>query len=159
MVSLWMFFVDGDPWICLTVASLVSLRIAHWASASRPSYSSLLAPYAFWSTVFIPPRSSSPPVKSSNSASLATRLNSFQYCVIARLPCFMFFSLILASPLASITPNCLCNSALNPAQLSQVGVIRSSVYGVIHVPASSVRRLVAYRIFSSSWPSCHPTVL
>ena len=24
VVSLWMFFVDGDPWICLTVASLVS---------------------------------------------------------------------------------------------------------------------------------------
>jgi len=38
----------------------------------------------------------------------------------------MFFSLILASPLALITPNCLCNSALNPAQLSHAGVIRSS---------------------------------
>jgi len=138
-----MFFVDGAPWICLTVASLVSFLIAHWASASRSSYSSQLAPQAFCNSAIISPRSSSPPVQSSNSASLATRRNSFQYVVTDRLPCFIFFSRILASPLASITQNCLCSSALNPAQLSHVGVIRSSAYGVIHVPASSLRWLVA----------------
>jgi len=92
---------------------------------------------------FADARSSSPPVESSNSAALATRRNSFRYSVTDRLPCFMFFSLILVSPLASITPNCPCNSALNPAQLSHAGVIRSSAYGVIQVPASSLRRLVA----------------
>jgi len=136
-----------------------SLRIAQWATASRPSYSSLLAPHAFWSSVFIPPRSSSPPVKSSNSDSLATRPNLFQYFVINQFPCFMFFSLILGSPLASITPNCLCNSALKSVHLSQVGVIHSFADGVIHVPASSLRRLVANRTLSSLWLFCHPTVL
>jgi len=141
-VSCWMFFADCHPWICLTVASLFSSRIVHWARALRYSYSSLLAAEAFCTSVSIPPRSSSPPVESSNLASLATRRNSFQYSVTVCLPCFMFFSLILASLLASITPNCLCNSALNPAQLSQVGVIRSSAYGVIEDPASSLRRLV-----------------
>ena len=85
-----MFFVDGDPWICLTVANLVALQIAHWASASRPSYSSLPASHAFRSSVFIPSMSSSPPVESSNSAWLATRRNSFKYSVIDLLPCFMF---------------------------------------------------------------------
>ena len=157
-VSGWTFF-DGDPWICLTVASLVYFQIAHCARTSRFSYSSLPAPQAFCSSVFIPPTSSSPPVESSSSASLATRRNLFQYSVTDLLPCFMFFSLILAFPLASITPNCLCSSALNPAYVSQVGVIHSSAYGVTHVPASSLRRLVAYRIFSSSWLFCHPTVL
>jgi len=142
-VSRWLFFAEGDPWICLTVASLVSFRIAHWARASRSWYSSLLASQAFCNSATIPPGSNSPPVESSNSASLATRRNSFQYSVTDRLPFFMFFSLILASPLASITPNCLCHSALNPAQLSHVGVILSSAYGVIQVPASSLRRLVA----------------
>ena len=121
-----MFFADGDPWICLTVARLVSFRIAHWARASRASYSSLPAPQAFCSSGFIPSRSSSPPIESSNSASLATRRNSFQYSVTYRLPCVMFFCRILASPLALTPPNCLCNSALNPAQLSLVGVILSS---------------------------------
>ena len=76
VVSHWMFFADGDPWICLTVASLVSFRIAHWARALRSSYSSLLAPQAFCSSVIIPPTSGSPPVESSNSASLATRRKS-----------------------------------------------------------------------------------
>jgi len=126
VVSRWMFFADSDPWICLTLASLVSLRIAHWARASGFSNSLLLAPQAFCSSVIIPPRSSSPPVESSNSASLAPRRNSFQFSVTDRLPCLMFFSLILASPLASIMSNCLSNSALNPAQLSHVGVILSS---------------------------------
>jgi len=126
VVSHWMFFVDGDPWICLTVASLVSFLIANWARFSRSCYSSLVFPQAFCNSAIIPPRSSSSPVESSNSASLATRRNLFQYSVTDRLPCFLFFSLILASPLASITPNCLCNSALNPAQLSHVGVILSS---------------------------------
>jgi len=111
----WAFFVDGDPWIFLTVANLGSFRIANWARVSRPSYSPLLAPQAFCNSVIIPPGSNSPRVESSNSASLATRRTSSQYSVTHRLPCFMFFSLMLASPLASITPNCLCNSALNPA--------------------------------------------
>jgi len=126
VVFRWMFFVDGDPWICLTVASLVSFLIAHWARASSSSYSSLLAPQAFRSAVIIPRRSSSPPVESRNSALLATRRNSFPYSLTDRLPYFLFFLLILASPLASITPNCPCNSALNPAQLSHAGVISSS---------------------------------
>ena len=126
VVSRWMFFAYRDPWICLTVPSLVSFLIAHWATASRSSYSSLLAPQAFCNSMIIPARSSSPPVESCNSALLATRRYSFQYSVTDRLPCFMFFSLILSSPLASITPNCLCNSALNPPQLSNVGVILSS---------------------------------
>ena len=159
MVSRWAFFVDGDAWMSLTIARLVSFRIAHWARTSRFSYSSLLAPQVFWGSVFIPPRRSSPPVESSNSASLATRRNSFQYSVTNRVPCFMFFILVLASPLASIMPNSLCNSALNPAQVSQVRVIRSSAYGMIQLPTSSIRRLVAWRILSSSWPFCHPTVL
>ena len=159
VASLWILFVDGDPWICLTEANLVSFLIAHWASAWRSLYSSLLDLQAFCNSVIIPPRSSSPPVESSDSPSLATRRNSFQYSVTDRLPCFMFFSLILASPLASITPHWLSNSALNPAQLFHAGVMRSSPYGVIQVPASSLRRLVASRIFSSLWPFCHPTVL
>jgi len=145
--------------MCLTVANFVSFLIAHCARASRPSYSSLLTPQAFCNSVIIPPRSSSPPVDSSNSASLATRGNSFHYSVTDRLPCFMFFCLIHASPLVSMPPNCICISTLNPAQLSHVGVILSSAYGVIQVPASSLRRLVAYRIFSSSCPFCHPPVL
>ena len=138
---------------CLTVASLVSFRIAHWARTSMFSYSSLLAPPAFWSSVFIPPRSSSPPVELSNSASLATRRKSFQYSVTDRLPYFIFFSLILASLLASIMANCLCSSAWNPVQLSQIGMIHSSAYGVIPVSVSSFRRLVVHRSFFSSWPS------
>jgi len=121
-----MFFVDGDPWICLSVARLVSFLIAHWARFSRSSYSSLLFPQEFCNSVMILPSSSSPPVESSNSASLARRRNSFQYSVPDRLPCFIFFGLILASPLALITPNCLGNSALNAAQLSHVEVILSS---------------------------------
>ena len=68
MPSRPMFFVDGDPSICLTIASLVSFLIAHSARVSRSSYSSLLAPQAFSSAVFIPPRRSSPPVESSRSA-------------------------------------------------------------------------------------------
>jgi len=120
MVSHWRFFVDGDTWICLSMASLGSFRIAHCARTSRSLYSSLQALHAFWSSVVIPPRSSSPPVESSSSASLTTRQNSFQYSVTDLLPCFIFFSLFLASPLASITPNCLGNSALNPAHVSQV---------------------------------------
>jgi len=159
MVSLWVFFIGVDPWICLTVPSLVSFRIAHWARKSKSSYSSLLAPQALWTSVFIPPRSNSPPGESSNSAWLATRRNSFQYSVTDRLPCFLFFSFILASLLASITPNSLCNSPLYPAQVSQVGLICSSAYGLLLVPASSGRRLVAYRIFSVFWLFCHPTVL
>ena len=71
----------------------------------------------------------------------------------------MFFSFILASPLASITPNCLCSSALNPVHLSQVGVISSSVYNVIQVPVWSLKKLVACGILFSLWPFCHPTVL
>jgi len=140
IVSAWVLFVGGDPWICLTVAKFVSFLIAHCARVSRSLYSSLLAPQAFGNSAILPHRSSSPPVESSNSASLATRRNSFQYSVTDCLPCFMFFTLILASPLASITPNCLCNSALNPAQLSYAAVICSSAYGVIQVPASSLRR-------------------
>ena len=159
MVARWMCFVNGDPWICLTVDRLVSFRIDHCARTLRSSYSSLLAPQAFWSSVFIPPKSSLPPVESSNSACLARSRNSFQYSVTDLLPCFMVFSVILASPLASITPYHLCNSALNAAQVSHVGVIRSSAYGVFQVPALSLRSLVAYRIFSSLWPFCHPTVL
>jgi len=158
-VSLWIFCVGVDSWMSLIIDSVVSIRMAHWAMASRPSYSSLLAPNPFRSSIFIHPRISSPPVELSHSGSLATRRNSFQYSVTDRLPCFMFFNLILASPLASITPNCLCNSALNPAQLSQLGVIHSSAYGVSQVPASSLRRLVAYRMFFSVWPSCHPPIL
>jgi len=126
ILSCWVLFVDGDPSIWLTIANLVSFLIAHWASLSRFSYYSLLAPQTFCNSAIIPRRSSSPPVQSSNSASLAPRRNSFQYAVTDGLPCFMFFSLILASALASITPNCLCNSALNPAQLSHAEVIRSS---------------------------------
>ena len=137
------FFVDGDSCLRLTVANLISFQIAHWARASRSSYSSLLAPQAFSNSVILAPRSSSPPVESSNSASLARRQNSFHYSVTGHLPCFMCFSLILASPLASITPNCLRNSALNPAQSSHVAVIGYSGQGVIQVPASSLRRLVA----------------
>jgi len=93
--------------------------------------------------VFIPPKITSPLVESSNSASLATRRNSFPYSVIDDFPCLKFFTLILASPLALITPNCVCNSALNPAELSLYGVIRSSALGVIQVLASSLRRLRA----------------
>jgi len=63
IVSRWLLFVHGDPWICLTVANLVSFRIAHWARASRSSYSSLLAPHGFCNSAIIPPRSSSPPVE------------------------------------------------------------------------------------------------
>jgi len=143
MLSRWMFFVAGDPGICLTIPNLASFRITHWARVSRSLYSSRLAPQAFCNSMTIPSRRSSPPLESSNSASLATRRNSFQYSVTDRLPCFMFFSLILASPLPSITPNCLGNSALNPAQLSHGGVIRSSADGVIQLPVSSLRRLVA----------------
>ena len=159
MVSRGTLFVDGDPWICLTVTNFVSFRIARWVRASRSSYSSLLGHQVFCNSVFIPPGSSSPPVESSNSPSLATRRNSFLYSLTDRLPCFKLLSLILASPLASITSNCLCYSVFNPAQLSQVGVIRYAAYGVIHVPPSSLSRLVAERIFSSSWLCCHPTVL
>ena len=143
MASCWAFFVDSDSGLCLTVASLVSFQIAHWARTSGFSYSSLLAPQVFWSSMCISPRSSSCPVESSNSASLATRRNSFPYSLTDHFPCFIFFSLILASPSAWIMPNCLCNSALNPAQVSQVGVIGSSANNVIQVPASSLRRLVA----------------
>jgi len=159
MVSRWTFFVDGDPWTWLTVATFVSFQIASCARTSRSSYSSVLAPHAFWGSVFIAPRNSSPPVASSSSASFATRRNLFRYSVTNRLPCFIFFSLIIASPLVSIRPNCLCSSALNPAQVSQVGVICSSAYGVIRGPASSLRRLVALKILSLSWPFCPPTVL
>ena len=158
IVSRWIFFVGGDPSICLTVASLVSFRIAQWARTSRSPYSSLLAPQAISSFVFIPHGICAPPVQSSFSTSPAPRRNLFQYSVTDILPCLMCFSLILASPLASITPNCICSSALNTAQLSQVGVIQSSAYSVIHVPVSSLRRLVAYRIFAASWPFCHRTV-
>jgi len=159
MVSRWMFFVGRDPWICLTFATLVSFRIANSARTASSSYSSLLAPQAFCASMFIHPRSRYPPVKCSNSASVATRRNWFQYFVTDRLPCFMFFGLILASPLASIRPNCLRSSLLNPVQEFQVGVIHSSAYIVSQVPASFLMRLVAYRIFSSSGLFCHPTVL
>lgn len=62
---------------------------------------------------------------------------------------FHVFGLNLASPLASIMPSCLGNFVLNPAQVTQVGVIGSSAYSVIQVPESALRRLVAYRIFPS----------
>jgi len=143
----------------LTVTSLVSFVIAHWARASRSSYSSLLAPQAFCSSVFIPPRGSSPPVVVSNSAWLAPTGHAFKYSLTDGLLCFIFFNFNLSSPLPSITPNCLCSSALNHAQFSQVGVIRSSAYGVIQVPALSLRRLVVKRIFCMSWSFCHPTGL
>jgi len=154
-----MILVDGDAWMCVTLASLVSFLIAHRSRTSMPSYASWLTPQAFCSSVFIPPGTRSPPVESSGSASLATRRNSFQYSVTDVLPCLYVFSLILASPLATITPNSLCSSALNPAHVYQVVVLRSSAYGEIHVPASSLRRLVAYQIFPLSWPLSNPTVL
>jgi len=104
MVSFRVFFGGSDLWMSLTVASLVSFRIDYWAWTSVLSYSSWLAPQAFWSTLFIPPRSSSFPVQSSSSALLAIRWNSCQFSITDCLPCFIFLSLILPSPLASITP-------------------------------------------------------
>ena len=109
----------------------------------------------FCSSGFIPPSSHSPAVESSSPVSLATSLNSFQYSVIDLRPCFIFLSVILASPLASMTPNWLLSSWANLAQFSHVDGISSSVYGVIHLPASSLSRLMAYRILSSSCPSAH----
>ena len=116
-------------------------------------YLSLEAPHAFCSSAFIPPSSHSPAIESSNSVSLATSLNSFQYSVIDFPPCFRFLYVILASPLASIIPNWLLSSFANPAQVSHVDGISSSIYGVIYLPASSLNRLMAYRIFSLSCPS------
>ena len=49
LVARWLFFVGGDPWISLTVASLIAFRIAHCARASRSPYTSLMALQAFWS--------------------------------------------------------------------------------------------------------------
>lgn len=152
IISPWTCFVDCDPWICLTIASLGFFRIADCARASTSSYSSLRATKAFWTYVFFPLKSSCPLVESANLPSLATRPNSFQYFVTDSFPCFMLFSLILAAPLTSITPNWVSNSALNRAQVSHAGVISSSASGVIQVPPSSIRRLVEYRILSSSLP-------
>ena len=118
-------------------------------------YLSLEALHDICSSKFIPPSSHSRAVESSNSVSLATSLNSFQYSVIDFRPCFMFLSVILASPLASMTPNWLLSSCTNPAQFSHVDGISSSVYGVIPLPVSSLNRLIVYRIFSSSCPSAH----
>ena len=143
------------PWICRTVANLVSFSIAQLARAVILVYLSLEAPHSFCSSRFIPPRSHSPAVESSNPVSLATSLNTFQYSVIDLRPCFMFLSVILTSPFALMTANWLLSSWANPAQFSHVDGISSSVYDVIHLPASSLNRLMAYRIFSSSCPSAH----
>jgi len=151
-------YFGGDLWICLTIASFVSFRIAPWARTSILLYSSPLSAHAFCNSIFIPLTSSSPPVASSCSAPLARRWNLFQYYVTDCLPFLIFLSLILASPLRSMRPNWLFCSLLNPPHVFQVVVIRSSTYGVIQVAALSFRRLVAYRVFSSSWLSCHPTV-
>src|ERR1700759_4712734 len=139
----WIGFVVLCPWICRTVASFVSFSIAQLARAVMLGYLSLEAPHAFCSSGFIPPSSHSPAVESSSLVSLATSRNSFQYSVIDFRPCFMFLSVIRASPLASITPNWFLSSWANPAQFSQLDGINSSVYGVIHLPASSLNRLMA----------------
>ena len=143
------------PWICRTMASFVSFSIAQLAKAVTLVYLSLEAPHEFCSSGFILPSSHSPAVESSNPVSLATSQNSFQYSVIDFGPCFMFLSVILASPLASMTPNWFRISWANPAQFSHIDGISSSVYGIIHLPSSSLSRLMAYRIFSSSCPSAH----
>ena len=141
--------------MCRTVANFVSFSMAQLARAVMLVYLSLEAPHTFCSSGFIPPSRHSPAVKLSSPVSLATSRNSFQYSVIDFLPCFTFLSVILASPFASMTPNWLLSSWANPAQFSHVGGINSSVYGVIHLPASSLSRLMAYRIFSSSCPSAY----
>jgi len=121
----------------LTVASLVSSQIAHWARTLVLSYSSLLAPQAFCNSVFIPHGRSFSPVELSSAASLATRQNRFQYLVTDLFPAFMFFSFILTCTLVSITPNWLFSSNLNSVQVSHGRVILSPTQVVIHVPASS----------------------
>ena len=143
------------PWMCRTVAHCVSFLIAQLARAVMLVYLLLEAPHAFCSSEFIPPSSHSPAVELSNPVSLATSLNSFQYSVIDLRPCFIFLSVILASPFASMTPNWLLSSWANSAQFSHVDGINSSVYGVIHLPASSLNRLMAYKIFSLLCPSAH----
>src|ERR1700760_1098720 len=133
--------------MCRTVANFVSFSMAQLARAVILVYLSLDAPHAFCSSEFIPPSSHSPAVESSSPVTLATSRNSFQYSVIDFRPCFMFLRVILASPLASITRNWLRSSWANSAQFSHVDGISSSVYGVIHLPASSLNRLMAYKIF------------
>jgi len=159
MVSRWAIFGGSDPWMCLTTSRLVCFGISHWARISVLVYLSPLAPQAFWSPVFIPPRSGSPPVESSNLGSPAIRGNSFHYPLTDGLPLIMVFSLILASPMASITPNWLCSSGLNSALLFLVGVMGSSRYGVIYLPKFSLRRLAAFEILYLLRLSCHRTRL
>jgi len=110
-------------------------------------------------SLFIPPWRISPLVESSSSASLVSRRASFHYSMTDPLPYFIFLSLILASPLASITPNCICSSLFNPSYVFHIEMIRYSAHVVIYVPTSSLCRLVAYKMFSLSRLSCHPTVL
>ena len=143
---------------CRTVANFVCFLMAQLARVLMLVYLSLAAPHAFCSSGFIPPSSHSPAVELSSPVSLATSRNSFQYSVIDFLPCFMFLSVILASPLVSMTPNWFRSSWANPTQFSHVDGISSSVYGVIHLPTSSLSRLIAYRIFRrrvllpTGWP-------
>ena len=147
------------PWICCTVANLVSFSIAQFARLPALVYLSLEAPRGFCNWMFIPLCRHLPTVELSNPVSLATSLNSFLDSVIDFCSCLIFFSVILASRLTSMTPNWLLCSWANPAQFPHVFSISSSVYGVIYLPASSFNRVMAYRIVRLLYCFAHLSVL
>ena len=134
----------------------VSCSIAHLACIPTNLYVLLSPPHVFCTIADIPVRRDSPSVVSSSSASLEANWNSFQYSVIVSLPCEMCFSLLLSYSFLSIMPYWLLSASVNCCHVSQVGLFKFSMYGVFHVSASPLNKLVVYVIFSWSWSLAHP---